>query len=61
MTIQSKVGPGEELYAMPSTKNKGKEENEARQKELTEEEKAAPHSVPDKKRVKIKNEGVSGH
>ena len=31
------------------------------QKELTEEEKTAPHSVPDKKRVKVKNEGVSGH
>ena len=37
-----------------------KEEKEG-QVELTEEEKTAPHSVPDKKRVKIKSEGVSGH
>ena len=37
------------------------EKEEEGQKELTEEEKTAPHSVPDKKRVKIKSEGVSGH
>ena len=36
------------------------EKEEEGQKELTEE-KTAPHSVPDKKRVKIKSEGVSGH
>ena len=39
-------------------KGKGKEE-EAEQQELTEEEKAAMYSVPDRKAQKAKSQGVS--
>ena len=39
-------------------KGKGREE-EAGQQELTEEEKAAMYSVPDKKAQKAKSQGVS--
>ena len=52
-------------YAMPHTsgkkgkkkKGKGREE-EAEQQELTEEEKAALYSIPDKKGQKARSEGV---
>ena len=39
-------------------KGKGREE-EAEQQEMTEEEKAAMYSVPDKKAQKAKSQGVS--
>ena len=44
---------------MPSQKNVGKEDEQVRQVELTEEEKAAPHSVPDNKRQTTNGEEVS--
>ena len=49
MIIQRQVGSGKELYVMPSQKSK--EEEQVGQKELTEEEKAALYSVPDKKKL----------
>ena len=40
-------------------KKKGKGKEEAEQQELTEEEKAAMYSVPDRKAQKAKSQGVS--
>ena len=51
-TIEHQQGPSGDLYAIPwGEKGKGeKKEEEAGQNELTEEEKAALYSIPDKKR-----------
>ena len=60
MAIEHQEGPSRDLYTVPQKpkKNKGKEEKEkAGQEDLTEEEKAALHYVPDKKRQKFKTAG----
>ena len=62
MAIEHQEGPSGDLYTVPQKpkKNKGKEEKEkAGQEDLTEEEKAAMYSVPDKKTQKAKSQGVS--
>ena len=59
-TIERQEGPSGDLYTIPQKpkKNKGKEKKEkAGQEDLTEEEKAALYSVPDKKRQKFKTAG----
>ena len=67
--IEHQEGPSGDLYAMPlksgkkgkkeKKKGKGREEEAEQQEELTEEEKAAMYSVPDKKAQKAKSQGVS--
>jgi hypothetical protein len=62
VAIEHQEGPSGDciLYTVPQKpkKNKGKEKKEnAGQEDLTEEEKAALHSVPDKKRQKFKTAG----
>jgi hypothetical protein len=67
--IEHQEGPSGDLYAMPLTsgkkgkkekkKGKGREEEAEQQEELTEEEKAAMYSVPDKKAQKAKSQGLT--
>ena len=59
-TIEHQEAPGGELYAMPQkSSKKGKKKKDEETHELTEEEKAALYSVPDRKGQKAKSEGVS--
>jgi hypothetical protein len=64
--IEHQEGPSGDLYAMPEKKGKkekkkgkGREEEAEQQEELTEEEKAAMYSVPDKKAQKAKSQGLT--
>ena len=57
-TIEHQEAPGGEMYAMPQkTSKKGKKTK--KDDELSEEEKAALYSVPDRKGQKAKSDGVS--
>ena len=60
-TIQHEEGPSGDVYAMPqkTSKKKKKKEAEAEVEEMSEEQKAALYSVPDRKGQKSKSEGVS--
>ena len=61
-TIQHQEGPSGDVYAMPQKTGKKKEkeaEAEAEVEEMSEEQKAALYSVPDRKGQKSKSEGVS--
>ena len=55
-TIQHEEGPSGDVYAMPQKTGKKKKEKEAEDEEMSEEQKAALYSVPDRK---SKSEGVS--
>ena len=59
-TIQHQEAPSGDVYAMPQkTGNKEKKKKEAEVEEMSEEQKAALYSVPDRKGQKSKSEGVS--
>ena len=60
-TIQHQEGPSGDVYAMPQKTGKKKKEKEAEAEveEMSEEQKAALYSVPDRKGQKSKSEGVS--
>ena len=59
-TIQHEEGPSGDVYAMPQkTGKKKKKEAEAEVEEMSEDQKAALYSVPDRKGQKSKSEGVS--
>ena len=65
-TIEHQEGPSGATYALPQKNEKGKKKGkkgkeEEAQQELTEEEKAALYSVPDRQGQKAKSEGVSVH
>ena len=60
-TIHHEEGPSGDVYAMPQKtgKKKKKKEAETEVEEMSEDQKAAQYSVPDRKGQKSKSEGVS--
>ena len=59
-TIEHQQAASGDVYAMPQKGKKGKKgKKKEKEEELTEEEKAALYSTPDRKGQKAKSEGVS--